>query len=182
MKKLSLASVFFVLGAPLLAQAQPVAPVSAPQVSAVTSVEDWKGADPTHEVMFSAMSGLGVINSSAGFGLVGAISKKIVNHGFVPDISNQVYIEAEMGPVFSNSANPFWFSTHLRWDFHKDSNWSLFALGGTTGQIVGTGAGSSQFNLFLRTGIGAFYHINEQLSVRGELSHEFTGLGVSWSL
>ena len=145
-------------------------------------VEAWKGADPTRDFVFSTMGGLGVINNSAGFGFVGAVSKKIVNHGFVPDISNQVFIEVEAGPVFTGSANPFWFSTHLRWDFHKDSLWSLFALGGATGQVVGTGAGTSQFNLFLRTGIGAFYHFNEQVSLRAEFSHEFTGLGVTWGL
>lgn len=137
--------------------------------------EDWKGpADPA-DIRLGALAGLTIIDSSAGFGLIGTASKRIAPDGFVPGITNPVSIEAEVGPSWNASQTLFWYSAQLRWDFQKDDTWTIYALGGFGGNIV-----NSRFEFYPRFGVGAFYKINSMISLRGEASHELTAVGVSF--
>lgn len=138
--------------------------------------EDWKGNPDLSEFTFSLMTGAGIIDSSVGLAVAGAASKKIVRQGFVPDINNTVFIEALLGPVFVAGSAQFSYSTHLRWDFIRDEEWTFYALGGLGGYFTGQSMGNQSL-LYPRFGSGVFWNISEYVTLRGELSHEFMVLG-----
>ncbi len=139
--------------------------------------EDWKGAPYKNELDVSAQGGLGILDGTAGFEMRGSIAKKIIDRGFVPDLNDQVYIEAQPGILLIDGTSAFTYSVHLRWDFHKNEEWTLFALGGFGGAITGATLGN-RFEFFPRFGIGARWDAFERVSFRFDLSHEFTGVGV----
>lgn len=139
---------------------------------------DWKGADERAEVHLGGLMGMGTIDSQAGFVVLGTASKKIIHHGFVPDIANSVSVEIQAGPLFVYSTTVFAYSAHLRWDFQKDERWTIYALGGLAGNVTGGGLGS-RFILLPRFGIGSFIRLNEWIYLRGELSREVIGVGVT---
>ncbi len=147
----------------------------------IAFAEDWKGADDGAEFHLGALTGIGVVDSSGGFAILASGAKKIIRNGFVPDINNSVLIEMELGPMFVSKGTPFFYSTHLRWDFTKDSQWIFFAIGGVAGHITGSGLGS-RFLLFPRFGVGALWGVAETFLVRAELSHELIAAGVLFPL
>ncbi len=151
--------------------------VSAQEIE--SSAEPWKGTPPDKEIHVGALAGLGIIDTTPGFALIGMASKKILSEGWIPDINDQVFIEAEIGPMF-NSGHTYWiFSGHLRWDFVRDDQWTFFALGGLGGNITGASLGD-RAAVFPRIGVGAFYRVADNLLIRGELSHELIAAGVSF--
>ena len=132
-----------------------------PQAEEMTSIEpgstkadDFKGKDEPTEFDLGAMPGMGILDNHVGFALLGTASKKIVHRGFVPDITNSVSIEVEMGPLFVSGGTAFQYSGHLRWDFIKDSMWTLYALAGLGGDITCASLGD-RFELYPRFGMGA---------------------------
>ena len=143
------------------------------------AVEDFKGKPRDIEFTVGGLAGLGIIDSTAGFALLGTAAKKIINHGFVADINNQVFLETALGPVFAAGTTTFFYSLHLRWDFEKDQEWTFFALGGLGGDVTGDKLGN-HWELFPRFGVGALWHMNPTLTLRGEISHELIALGVSF--
>jgi hypothetical protein len=146
--------------------------------SAQSGGEDWKGASDTAQVHLGALLGLGVIDSVDGFVLLGTASKKIIQHGFVPDINDSVSLETELGPLFTQGTTAFAYSLHLRWDFQKDPSWTIFAIGGLAGD---TGASlGSRWVVLPRFGVGAFYKINELFMARFEVSHELIAAGLTF--
>src|SRR3569832_1626005 len=78
---------------------------------------DWKGPPSPGEATFGGVIGMGIIDNSSGFALIGTLSKKIVKNGFVPDITNSVSVEGQLGPVFLSPGTAWFYSAHLRWDF-----------------------------------------------------------------
>jgi len=140
------------------------------------AAEDFKGNADPHDLTAGVMLGLGSASGSAGLGVVGVIGKKILNQGFAPEINNQVFIEAEVGPLFRKGDDAFSFSTHLRWDFQKDERLTPYAIGGI--------AGNDDWNVFPRFGIGTFWKPSPSVPflLRAEVSHEFVGIGVSFDL
>ena len=156
----------------------PVESVGSPVESAQTT-EDWKGTPSISEMDAGFLLGMGVLDSSAGFALLGTFSKKIVHQGFVPEINNSVSLEVQAGPLFVSSATAFAYSLHLRWDFTKDSDWTFYSLAGVAGHITGEDLGS-RFLLFPRVGLGAFHSTSLGFLVRGEISHEFLTVGLTW--
>jgi len=147
--------------------------------------EDWKGLLSTHEWSFAAMPGLGVINSTGGFTLQGALAKRILEQGFAPEINNQVFIEVQAGPFFSSPGSAFLFSTHLRWDFTLNSDWSFYALGGLGGNVTSASFGN-QWQLLPRFGTGSVLNLERQtrlpIGIRAELSREFIVVGVQFRI
>ncbi|MEO5970563.1 MAG: hypothetical protein ABIQ95_11600 [Bdellovibrionia bacterium] len=143
-------------------------------VGSVVHAEDWKGAPEESVLSLGAMAGLGVIDATSGFTIFGTLSKKIVNHGFVPDITNSVSVEGGFGPVILSSGTATAYSIHLRWDFEKDKDWTLFAMGGLGGNVLN---GRGEF--FPRFGIGAFYKMSGPLNARFEISHEAIAAGIN---
>lgn len=147
--------------------------------ASASSTEDFKGAPHPEKFTAGLLSGVGIIDSSAGFVLLPNFAFKIVEPGFAPDINNSVFFETELGPLFIKGTSALQYSLHLRWDFQKDNQWTLFAMGGFGGDVTGEALGSRW--IFLpRFGIGAFYDFDTHLSARFEVSHEFTGVGVSY--
>lgn len=140
--------------------------------------EPWKGQPDMADFDFGAMSGLGFVQGSPAFAVVGTISRKIDYKGFIPGIRNSLSIEATVGPMFLKGSSAFSYSTHLRWDFRYDDTWTYYALGGPAGYITGTRLGD-QFALYPRFGVGAFWQITPVARVRFELSHELTAIGIA---
>lgn len=169
--------------------AAPVAPrkpdmtrvISQPASTPSSSNEEWKGIPGDSEISIGALTGLGVLDSSAGFAVLATAGRRIVPHGFVPDINNSVYLEAMVGPLFLKAGTAFAYSVHLRWDFQKNDPWIFYALGGLGGDITGAGLGN-RFLLFPRFGIGALWQVYPQIHARAELSHELTTMGIAFSL
>ncbi len=149
--------------------------------SQVTPEEEFKGKSSPVDLNFGALAGMGILDSTAGFQLVGAVAKKIVNRGFIPDLNNQVFAELQFGPLFVASSTAWFYSAHVRWDFKRDSEWTFYALGGIAGHITGQALGD-RWTALPRFGVGAFCKVAPMLTLRGELSHELIGVGVSYSL
>ncbi len=134
---------------------------------------DWKGKPSASDLGVGAVTGLGIVNSSPGYVFLGTLSKKLLYSGFIPDINNPVSLEVLLGPVFLSNGASWLYSAHLRWDFVKDSIWTIFAVGGV---------GGASFSLTPRFGVGSFYRINESISLRGDISHDLIACGVHFSI
>lgn len=155
-----------------------VVTLSLVSVSAIAN-EDWKGKPDTSEFSAGALTGMGIIDNHVGFAIMGTVSKKIVKQGFIPDINNNVNVEAQMGPVFMSGGTAFMFSGHLRWDFIKDEEFTLYALGGAGGNITPASLGD-RFELYPRFGVGAMWDkLKAPFVLRAELSHELIAVGVT---
>lgn len=138
--------------------------------------EQWKGTPPTTDITVGFLGGMAIRGSSVGGVLTGNIAKKIIDHGFATDMNNQVFIEMQAGPEFISGRTLLGISTHLRWDFHKNVDFSLYGLGGLAG-LFGTGV--TEFAP--RFGAGAFWHL-EYFAIRGEISHNWIMVGASLPL
>ena len=148
--------------------------------AAPVSVEEWKGKSDPAAFHLGVLAGMGVIDSQAGFAVLGTASHKILSRGFVPEINDSVSIETELGPLFVSSTTVFMYSLHLRWDFQKDDLWTIYALGGFSGDITGSDLGS-RFILFPRFGLGALCQVHPLVAIRGELSRELIAAGVAFN-
>jgi hypothetical protein len=154
-------------------------PANVTPVTSVTSGEDWKGASEKSDWSAAALMGLGIVNATPGFAIMGAVARKIVDRGFVPDINDSVWIEAELGPVIAKGSAAFQFSGHLRWDFVQNEDWTFYALGGFGGSSTGEKLGD-KFEFYPRFGAGALWKIFADFNVRGEVSHELVVLGAQF--
>jgi hypothetical protein len=140
------------------------------------AAEDWKGAPPTLKGDFGALVGLGWAGNDGRFAILGSAAWKVLEDGFIQDINDQVYIETELGVGFGSTSTRFIYSVHGRWDFVKNAEWTPFAIGGLSGGVDGS------FNLSPRFGIGAFWNVSPQWTLRGEVSHDLVVAGVSFAL
>jgi hypothetical protein len=173
-----------VLTAPATAPASGLPPVTvvSPSHSSVQVIhEDWKGAPDPSGASFGGLAGLGVVDSSGGFAVLGTASTKIAKDGWLADVNESVSAEGAAGAVFFSGSSVFAYSLHLRWDFKKDETWTFYALGGVGGNIQGSDLGS-HFELFPRFGVGTFYDAGLPFLIRGELSHELIAVGVNFPI
>ena len=143
------------------------------------AIDNFKGAPSSAEVTASAMGGFGLIDTSGGFTVIGAIAKKIVNHGFIDDINDQVFLEVEAGPLFTTGTTAWLYSVHGRWDFKQDDQWTFFAMGGLGANSVSSNRVGDRFAVYPKLGIGTFWTLPNGLTLRGEISHEVIIAGVS---
>ena len=143
-----------------------------------SSVADFKGPIDPEEQDFGAMMGLAIVDGQAGFALIGDIAKRIIPHGFAPDVSDAVALEAQFGPIFGYGQTTLHYSVHLRWDFFKDSAWTFYALGGVGGNYQNLSAGGRN-EIFPRFGAGAFWKFFENFAMRAEISHELIAVGAA---
>jgi len=164
-----LLSVFLLSGSSFAAETYPLN----------STVEDWKGGVSEHLYDGGLTSGVGVLDRSIGFTVVGQFARKIIHDGFIPEINNQVFAEVQLGSLFVSNATALIYSAHLRWDFTKDYDWTFFALGGLSGTIAGDSLGNV-WSLAPRFGVGSFYRIDSQFSFRAELSQDLVLAGVSF--
>jgi hypothetical protein len=144
-----------------------------------SNADDWKGPSDGSEVHLGGLAGLGIFGDfNAGFVLLGTASKKIIHHGFIPDVTDAVSIETELGPIFTEGTTAFSYALQLRWDFDMNQQWTFFALGGAGGYITGSSLNNS-FALFPRFGVGSFFRVNDLILIRGEITHELIAAGVT---
>jgi hypothetical protein len=143
--------------------------------------ESWKGEPDVSEWNFGLLTGLGLIDPSAGFGLIGNVAKKIAHEGFIPDINDQAFIEVGMGPVWAGGGTAFSYSAHLRWDFGLNPDWTIYALGGLGGNVRGKNQGSGWI-MYPRFGAGVMLHFAGAVAARAEVSHEYTMVGLVFSM
>ena len=144
------------------------------------AAEDWKGQSPDHDFQLGGLVGLGVIDSSGGAAVLGTLAKRIAPHGFIPEINNVAWIEAEVGPLFTSGTAAFFYSTHVRLDFIKDETWTYYFLGGLGGNIQSSKLGG-HFELYPRFGMGALWDVGAPFKIRAEVSHELIAVGVTFS-
>lgn len=156
-----------------------VGPESGASGNAASSHEDWKGPSRSNELSVGFSTGYGSVENLGGISVRVNGAKKILNRGFVPDINNQVYIEADVGPVFRDGSDPFLYSVHARWDFQKDETWTFFALGGLAGHVVSID-GKAKIGFYPRLGVGAFFRITDLVAVRADVSHELITVGANF--
>ncbi len=153
--------------------------VSLISVASNAFAEDWKGKTESSEMSAGVLTGLGIIDGSSGYALLGTFSRKIVPHGFVPDINNLVSIEGAIGPVFLSGVTATAYSAHLRWDFIKDSTWTFYGLGGVGGNMMSVNS-VSRFEMTPRFGMGAFFRLSDLIRGRAEISHDLVAVGVNF--
>lgn len=146
-----------------------------------TPHEMWKGPSRPSQFDVGALAGASIMNGSAGFGLMGTGAIKIVDRGFANDLSDQVFVEAEMGPTFISNSTVFTYSIHLRWDFNKDDDLAFYALGGVGGSFAGA-ALANQVQVYPRFGVGLLWRFADRLALRAEISHELLAAGISFEL
>jgi hypothetical protein len=105
----------------------------------------------------------------------------MIEKGFAPDISNQVFVELQAGPFTTSRGSAFLYSAHLRWDLMLNQDWIFYGLGGLGGNKQGADLGN-QFQLLPRFGVGALLNLERQthlpVDLRGELSRELIAVGV----
>jgi len=152
------------------------------------TAEDFKEQDRPEKLTLGVMTGMGIVDGMGGLGLYTVDGFRIVDHGFVNEISNQVFAELGLGTQFFGDGivSSVMYSAHFRWDFHRDSEWTYFALGGLSGASAEVRAGKdddsrTRWNLAPRFGIGLFRTINESIRIRAEISHDLLVGGVSFA-
>ena len=143
--------------------------------------EDWKGPENATQFDFGLMSGLGTYNTSTGVAVIGSGAVKVAAEGFIPDVSDEVLVEFQGGPLFMSRGNAFTWSAHMRWDFNKDADWSFYGLGGLAGSITGASLGSV-WALYPRFGVGTLWNVTDQFTLRAEVSREWITAGLAFGL
>lgn len=140
------------------------------------AAEKWKGPAPQTNLSLAALAGAGVLDSSVGFGLNGAFGLKILHDGFIPDITDQVYLEGQFGVTFLRGSSYIPWGLFLRWDFHMDDSLTLYSLGGFGGAITSVALGSRAL-FYPRVAVGLVWRVIGDVGIRLEVSHEFIGAG-----
>ncbi len=139
--------------------------------------EDYKSFNPNNNFTIGASTGFGLVDTHGGFTLIGNLATKVVRDGFLPEIVNPVFLEVQFGPTFVSNATFWMYSTHLRWDFVKDRNWTFFGLGGFGGNF-GNNRYGDRLAVHPRFGVGAFLSL-DTVDFRFEFSHEIITVGLS---
>ena len=140
--------------------------------------EDWKGTPDLGDMSFGGVTGLGIIDGTAGYSLIGSLSGKIISNGFIPSLTDSVSLEGMFGPFFMSNMTAWLYSAHLRWDFEKDSTWTFFAIGGVGGNFKSVNS-NAQFEMTPRFGVGAFWKLSSQVRLRGDIAHDLIAVGVN---
>jgi hypothetical protein len=143
--------------------------------------EDWKGTSAKPTFALGGITGLAIVDGYAGYALLGSAAVEILNKGFVSDLNNDVMLETEVGPIWVNGLTDVFVGAHLRWNFHKNEDWTFYGLGGVAA-LFGTGAFNNHNEVNPRFGIGALWEPWPRVALRAELSHELIALGVCVSL
>lgn len=135
------------------------------------AVEPWKGQPPLHEFTVGVGGGLALNGPDLGGVIVASVAKKLLHNGFLDDINDQVFLEIQGGPEFVSGVTAFGVSTHLRWDFNRNDDLTLFGIGGFWGLF-----GTNITHFSPRFGAGLLWHL-EYFAIRTELSHNWVLLG-----
>lgn len=146
-------------------------------VIASADEENWKGTPYDNTVSLGLLQGIGFPNGSVGYAVNGYLGIRVLKKGFVPDINNSVFGEFFFGKLFGGGDGTN-VGLQLRWDLHKDYQWSFYGLGGVGLGIYGT-APARTTRIFPRVGVGAFWHLFERLSFRAEVTESLIAAGIA---
>lgn len=150
-----------------------------------TATENWKGKPPPGQWMLGGTLGPAIYGSDVRMSFLGSAAVLIKEQGLLDDVNDQLWFEGQAGMIFLPGSNPLRFNAHLRWDFHKDLDVTLFATGGVGMILSGVGVDklgitrSYDFLINPRFGLGMFWHIFSPLSMRLELTHDYLGAGLA---
>lgn len=148
------------------------------------SVEPWKGVTETSPIEVGAMVGMNLYGTDVNWSLLGTGAYLLLDKGWADDVDDRVWVELELGPSFFSVAGKnstgLQYSTHLRWDFSYNEYWTFYGLGGLGGYLLPSALGSS-FTIHPRFGGGVQYQTKTALMFRGEISHEFMGVGFGFN-
>jgi hypothetical protein len=151
--------------------------------SAFAAEEKWKGNTVVSPIEVGAMAGMNLYGSDVNWSMLGTGAYLIAPTGWADDVDDRVWAELELGPAFFSRGNlsstGLQYSTHLRWDFTFDSDWTFYGLGGLAGYKLPNLYGGS-FTIHPRFGVGAQFQTKAAVMFRAELSHEFIGAGLSF--
>lgn len=155
-----------------------------PQEKTSSGVEDWKGKPDDTQMGFGGLTGLGIIDQWVGYAILGTVSKKVASSGFIPNINNPLWIELELGAVFLSPGTAFAYAAQMRWDFIKDTTWTLYALGGVGGNYLNPTPANSLVSLSRtefapRFGVGGLLNVTSTVQLRGEITHDLIAVGVN---
>ena len=138
-------------------------------IGMLPSVEEWKGKSPSQHYSAGFLGGVSV-NGASNFGgvFVGHLGLLLVERGFIGgEINDQVVVEVEAGPELFSRVTALGVSTHLRWDFHRNEDFTVYGLGGVSFHVA---PGFNQIHP--RFGAGAIWHF-EWFGVRAEFSERW---------
>ena len=150
-----------------------------------TSEEAWKGpANETHSYV-GLLAGFGMMKNSLVMPTRVLYGYKVLNRGFVPDINNQVHLEAAMGPVFLlDSDETAWSgSVGARWSFFYSPSVVYYALGGLKLQFINDKLKKTApdwlntISVSPSLGIGAAYEAARNFWLRAEYGYDLFSLG-----
>ena len=151
-------------------------------VQPVNSVENWKGQTQTSNLEFGLLGGANLSGTSLNWGLLATGAYLLDAQGWADDVDDRIWGEVELGPSFfsvgGKTSTGMQYSVHLRWDFTLNEYWTFYGLGGLGGFILPDSMGGS-FTIHPRFGAGVEYQTKTALMFRGEISHEFLGVGVA---
>lgn len=151
---------------------------SYPATQSTSAGEDYKSYNPDIQFTTGFQTGFGLVNTTGGLSILGNIATRILKDGFVPDIVNPVYLEAEFGPMFASGTTFWMYALQARWDFVRNKNWTYFAVGGLGGNFFDNSTGD-HFAIHPRFGVGAFY-VTDLFDYRFQVSHEAVTVGLSF--
>ncbi len=151
-------------------------------ISNAHAVDPWKGTTNSPPYEAGVLSGMSLYGTDTNWTVLGTGAYLLVPHGWAADIDNRVWIEGELGPTFfsksGTSQTGMQWSTHLRWDFSYDEEWTFYGLGGFGGFKLPSSYGGS-FTFHPRFGVGVEFQTKAVMMLRAELSHELIALGVA---
>jgi len=150
--------------------------------SARADVEPWKGNTVTSPIELGVLGGMNLYGDDANWSLLGTGAYLIADQGWADDIDDRVWAELQLGPAFfsqgGDNSTGLQYSVHLRWDFTYNEYWTFYGLGGLGGFVLPSSLGSD-FTIHPRFGLGVEYQTKTALMFRGEISHEFMGVGIA---
>jgi hypothetical protein len=161
----------------------PAFPMPEPPVQALSAYfqEDWIGDPAMYEWSGGLLSGLGEHDGAIGWSSRASLGWLIKYDGLIPEINDQLVGEIGLGPLVFEDGVGLSYTLHVRWDFHKDANWTFYSLGGLGGRITPEALGNA-WRLYPRLGVGAFFKLTSDWWIRAELSHDFLAVGATFQL
>lgn len=148
------------------------------------AAENWKGKTESPPFEVGGMLGMNLFGDDINWSVLGTGAYLIVPEGWVDDIDERIWAELELGPSFFSAGGlkktGLQYSGHIRWDFTFNQEWTFYALGGLGGYYLPENFGS-HLTVAPRFGMGAQYQSKLPMMFRGEFSHEFIGVGLSFN-
>ena len=141
--------------------------------------DGWNGTESRGGFSFATLPGIGFFEGQTGLLFAASLGARISDEGLIPEVNDEVFVEATLGPAVLSLGKVLLMSVHARWNFHHQSQWGLYGLGGI-GAVAGGPRLGNFFRVYPRFGVGGEVAVTEGLYLRTELSHELLVTGFSY--